>query len=83
MKTVPMKRVAIIGDNTVEYRLLTEVRNLGATGYTCYPVHGQGARGVRPRHAEPGNTKIEVIAPPDVAQKILGHVAMHTSTTTP
>jgi Nitrogen regulatory protein P-II len=77
MKTVLMKRIVIIGDNTVEYRLLTEVRNLGATGYTCYAVHGQGTRGVRPRHAEPGNTKIEVIAAPDVAQKILEHVALH------
>jgi hypothetical protein len=35
MKTV--LKSAIIGDNTVEYHLLTEVRNLGATGYTCYP----------------------------------------------
>ena len=77
MKTVLMKRIVIIGDNTVEYRLLTEIRNLGASGYTCYAVHGQGARGVRPRHAEPGNTKIEVIASPDVAQKILEHVSLH------
>jgi nitrogen regulatory protein P-II 2 len=77
MKTVLMKRIVIIGDNTVEYRLLTEIRNLGATGYTCYSVHGRGTRGVRPRHAEPGDTKIEVIAASDVAQKILEHVALH------
>jgi hypothetical protein len=30
-----------------------------------------------PGHAEPGNTKIEVIAASDVAQKILEHVALH------
>jgi len=77
MKTVPMKRVTIIGDNTVEYRIIKEVHDLGATGHTCFLVHGQGARGVRPRHAEPGNTKIEVIATPEVAQRIIEHIAQH------
>jgi nitrogen regulatory protein P-II 2 len=72
-----MKRVTIIDDNTVEYRLVKEIHDLGATGYTCYLVRGQGARGVRPRHAEPGNTKIEVIATSELAQKILEHVAQH------
>jgi len=75
MNTVVMKRVVIIGDNTVEYRLLKEIMALGATGYTCYGVHGQGARGIRPRHAEPGNTKIEVITTPEVAHAILEHVS--------
>ncbi|MGB9431338.1 MAG: hypothetical protein WBQ89_03770 [Candidatus Acidiferrum sp.] len=77
MKTVSMKRLIIIGDNTVEYRLLQEIHAMGATGHTCYPVRGQGARGIRPRHAEPGNTKIEVIATPEIAQQILEHVAKH------
>jgi len=77
MKTVSMKRLIIIGDNTVEYRLLQEIHAIGATGYTCYAVRGQGARGIRPRHAEPANTKIEIIAAAEVAQKILAHVATH------
>ncbi len=75
MQTFVMKRVVIIGDNTVEYRLLQELESLGATGYTCYPVSGKGARGIRPRHGESGNTKIEVIATVEVAQRILEHVA--------
>ncbi len=75
MQTILMKRIVIIGDNDVEYRLLKEIQSFGATGYTCYGVQGQGGRGVRPRHAESGNTKIEVIAAPEVAQKILEHVA--------
>jgi hypothetical protein len=77
MKTVSMKRLIIIGDNTVEYRLLQEIHAMGATGHTYYPVRGQGARGIRPRHAEPANTKIEVIATAEVAQQILEHVAKH------
>ncbi len=75
MHTVAMKRIVIIGDNDVEYRLINEVQALGATGYTCCTAHGKGARGIRPRHAESGNTKIEVIATPKVAHKILEHVA--------
>jgi nitrogen regulatory protein P-II 2 len=72
-----MKRIVIIGDSTVEYRLLNEILALGATGHTSYSVHGKGARGVRPRHAEPGNTKIEVIATAEIAQRILEHVSKH------
>ena len=75
MRSVLMKRVVIIGDSTVESRLLAEIEAKGATGYTCYPAHGKGARGVRPRHAEPGNSKIEVIATPELARDIIEHVA--------
>jgi nitrogen regulatory protein P-II len=75
MQTVRMKRVTIIGDDTVKYRILEEILAMGATGYTDCPAHGKGARGVRPRHAEPANAKIEVIATPEVAQRILEHIA--------
>jgi nitrogen regulatory protein PII len=77
MKTVPMKRITIIGDTTVQYRIVKEVEEMGATGYTVYPVHGKGQRGVRPRHGEPPNAKIEVIASPEVAHRILEHIAQH------
>jgi hypothetical protein len=36
IKTVPMKRVIIIGDGDVEYRLAKEIHGLGATGSTFY-----------------------------------------------
>lgn len=77
MHTVAMKRIVIIGDNDVEYRLVNEVQVLGASGYTCCDARGQGERGIRPRHAESGNTKIEIIATSEVAHKILEHVATH------
>ncbi len=75
MQSTKMKRVVIIGDETVEQRLLSEIQAMGATGHTCYAVRGKGARGVRPRHAESGNTKIEVIATSEVAHQIIEHVA--------
>jgi len=77
MKTVCMKRITIIGDITVQYRILNEVQEFGATGYTSYPVQGKGQRGVRPRHAEPANAKIEVVATQEVAHRILEHLSQH------
>ena len=73
--TVRMKRVTIIGDENVSYRIMQEVLAFGASGYTNYIVHGKGTRGIRPRHAEPANAKIEVIATPETAHRILDHVA--------
>jgi nitrogen regulatory protein P-II 2 len=75
MQNTVMKRVIIIGDTDLESRLLNQILELGATGYTCYGVRGRGARGIRPRHAKSGNIKIEVIATAEVAQGILEHVA--------
>ena len=77
MKTFPMKRVNIIGDETVQYRLVKEIHDIGATGYTYYLVHGAGAQGERPRHGEPGNTKIEVVCTAELADRILQHLSDH------
>jgi len=76
-KTVPMKRVTIVGDDNVGYRIVKEIQELGATGYTYYVVKGRGQRGIRPRHAEPANAKMEVIATLEVAHRILEHIAQH------
>ncbi len=76
-KTFPMKRVTIIGDETVRYRIVKEIQEMGCSGYTDYLVHGKGDRGVRPRHAEPANAKIEVITTPEVAERILNHIEAH------
>lgn len=76
MHTVTMKRVVIIGDCDLEQKMLQEILELGATGYTIFHgVQGQGERGIRPRHAVSGNIKIEVIATIEVAQQILEHIA--------
>jgi len=70
MQTVRMKRVTIIADDTVKYRIIKEIQEIGATSYTDCLAHGKGAKGERPRHAEPANAKIEIIATPEVAQRI-------------
>jgi hypothetical protein len=47
--------------------VVKEVQVLGATGYTCCIARGQGERGIRPRYAESGNVKIEIVATAEVA----------------
>lgn len=76
-QTVPMKRVVIVGDETVGYRIVKEIRDLGATGYNYHLVQGYGGGGERPRRGEPGNTKIEVICTAELAHRILEHVGQH------
>jgi hypothetical protein len=49
----------------------------GATSCTECAAHGHGARGIRPRYAEPANTKIEVIATQEVAKRIVEYTAQH------
>jgi len=75
VNTIFMKRVTIIGDESVHYRIAEELREFGVTGYTSAPVQGLGAKGARPRHGESGNVRIEVIASPELAKQILDHVA--------
>ena len=72
---VCMKRVSIIVDDDVAYRVVKEIQELGASGYTRYAVQGYGERGMRPRHAVSGNAKIEVVTDAAVAQRILEHMA--------
>jgi len=75
MKTTPMKRLTIIGENAVEYLVVQDAHELGATGFTYTVVHGQGEKGMHPNRWQGPNAKIEIIATPDVAHRIFEHVA--------
>jgi nitrogen regulatory protein P-II 2 len=76
-KTIPMKRVVIIGDNDLSLRILDEIKDFGTSGYTYYVVHGRGAETHvrRLTKEDPPNIKIEVIASEALAHRILDHVA--------
>ena len=73
----PDRLKSIVGDETVGYRIVKEIRDLGATGYNYHLVQGYGGGGERPRRGEPGNTKIEVICTAELAHRILEHVGQH------
>ncbi len=78
MQTHPIKLVTIVAEAALEYRLTTEIRALGASGFTIVEARGEGSRGGARGVDAPGtNVRIEALVPPEVAQAIVDHVATH------
>jgi nitrogen regulatory protein P-II 2 len=75
MKTVPLRKVTIVAEALLESRLLGDVLDCGARGFTLTEVRGEGSRGVRASEWEGRNVRIETLVAPDVADRILAHVA--------
>lgn len=75
MDTVLLTMVSIVAESLLEGRLLADLRQLGATGYTVTEVRGEGSRGVRASEWEGNNVKVETIVAATTAQRILDHIA--------
>jgi nitrogen regulatory protein P-II 2 len=75
MQTVALKLVTIIAEAVLEERLIREMKQLGAKGYTIGEVIGQGSRGIRASDWEGKNIKLEVLVSHEVADAILQHIA--------
>jgi nitrogen regulatory protein P-II 2 len=72
---VPLKLVTIITERVLRSRLIGEVQELGARGFTQTDVTGEGSRGVRASEWEGSNIKLEMIVAAAVADRIVAHVA--------
>jgi len=77
MQTVPLKLLTVIAEAVLEERLLRDIRERGAKGYTLDNVRGEGSRGVRATEWEGKNIKVETIVDAATADKILDHLAKH------
>jgi nitrogen regulatory protein PII len=75
MRTVPLKRVTIIAEAVLEQRLLDDLRELGARGYTITEARGEGTRGVRASEWEGKSVKIETLVSAEVAARLLERLA--------
>ncbi|MEP0549103.1 MAG: DUF3240 family protein [Rhodothermales bacterium] len=75
MATVPMKLVTVVAERLLRDRLLKELAALGARGFTLTDATGEGSRGVRASDWEGRNVRVEAIVAPDVADRIVEHVA--------
>lgn len=71
---VHLMLVTIVAEAILERRITRAVLDLGATGYTVSPAHGEGSRGSRSGDLQGGNVRIEVLASFDVATRILQHI---------
>jgi nitrogen regulatory protein P-II 2 len=72
---VPLKLVTIVAERILRPRLIDEIQALGARGFTQTEVTGEGSRGVRASEWEGSNIKLEMIVAPEVARRIVEHVA--------
>lgn len=75
MNTVGMKKVTLVAEGVLEQRIVRELRELGASGYTISSVRGEGSRGVRASDWEGDNVKVETLVGAATADRILEHVA--------
>lgn len=75
MKTTRLRKVSIIAEALLEDRLLGEIRQLGARGYTLTEVRGEGIRGVHASEWEGHNLQIDVLVSSEVADRLLDHLA--------
>lgn len=77
MHTVPLRKVTIVAEALLEDRILRELRDLGARGFTISETRGEGTRGIRAADWEGRNVRIETIVSASVADDALAHVAEH------
>ena len=77
MHTHPFKLVTIIAEPVLESRLTSELRQLGATGWTVVEGRGEGSRGIHAADIPGVNIRIDSIVTPDVAERVVQHLATH------
>ncbi|HWG85189.1 MAG TPA: transcriptional regulator [Deinococcales bacterium] len=75
MQTTALKLVTIVAEALLEERLVRELRQHGARGYTITEARGSGSRGVRASEWEGKNVRIETLVSREVAERLLGHLA--------
>jgi len=75
MQTTRLRLVTVIAERILKDRLIDEIRRLGARGFTVSDVTGEGSRGVRAHEWEGRDAKIEAVVSPEVADRIVDHVA--------
>jgi nitrogen regulatory protein P-II 2 len=75
MATVTLKLVTIVAERILENDIVEDILRLGARGYTVTQATGRGSRGVRAHEWEGPDVKVEAVVSPEVAQRIVEHVA--------
>jgi hypothetical protein len=76
IETAKVKLVTIIASSELQDRLIEDLREAGAGGYTITPASGGGTHGPRARGMwDTGNVRIESLMSAEVAERVLEHVA--------
>lgn len=75
MHTYPLKLITIIAEPVLEARITTELRTLGATGFTVVDGRGGGSRALHATDIPGINIRIDSIVTAAVAERIVEHIA--------
>ncbi len=72
MQTHPMKLVTVVCEAYAQEAVIKLLHEVGALGYTLFPVQGKGSQGIRLADIpEFANVQVEVILRPEVAEHLL------------
>ena len=67
--------LTVICEAALEKKLVADLEQLGAPGWTISDARGRGGRGVRSAGWDTeGNIRVEIICTRDVAERIVGHL---------
>jgi nitrogen regulatory protein P-II 2 len=71
METHPLTLLTIVAESLLKDRLIHDIRNSGAKGFTIVEASGEGSRQRRVSEILGDNIKIEVITKKEIATTIL------------
>ncbi|HEX9165866.1 MAG TPA: hypothetical protein VF862_08125 [Gemmatimonadales bacterium] len=77
MALTPLRLVTIVAEPVLESRLVRDLKALGASGWTLTESRGEGSRGMRASDVPGEGIRLEVVASPETADRIVAHVAEH------
>jgi len=67
--------LTVICEAALEKKLVVDLEQLGAPGWTISDARGRGGRGVRSAGWDTeGNIRVEIICTRDIAERIAGHL---------
>jgi hypothetical protein len=58
--------LTIVTESILKERLIADLKNVGATGWTLSAAQGEGPRNRRVSEVEGGNIRVEILADPDM-----------------
>lgn len=71
MKTVPLCLLTVIAESVLKERLMQDVRDAGAKGFTITDADGEGSRQRRVGEIFGANIRLETIVSTEVAERLL------------
>lgn len=71
MKTVPLCLLTVIAESVLRERLIQDVRDAGAKGFTITDADGEGSRQRRVGEIFGANIRLETIVSAEVADRLL------------